>query len=375
MAAKSALEVARKTADRLHPGLLDELVGVAETISERDSNSLVPVWVRNNGPLLVAPRELGGLGASAVEAVQVHIAIGAVAPALGAAATMHHLSIATLAVFAEQATEAERELIRRLAVERRVLASGFSEGKPGGSIFRPTMRATACEGGYLLSGRKAPCSLAESMDVLVASVELESGERAVALVPADSENLTVRPFWRATTLRGAESCLLELDEVFCPEGLVVENLLEDPDGTSELLGYQWFGLLILATYLGAAYALLDAALAREGNLDAKGIAAMSGFLAAVESSLIGLATEFDAKSVTADSAAELLALREAFDECVDSLVGKVKLAAGGIAYMVNPDIGYLAEVCTVHRFHPPSMRDCGANLVAWLRNEREFAFI
>ncbi|GAB4588342.1 acyl-CoA dehydrogenase family protein [Nocardia sp. IFM 10818] len=325
--------------------------------------------------MLVAPRELGGLGASAVEAVQVHIAIGAVAPALGAAATMHHLSIATLAVFAEQATEAERELIRRLAVERRVLASGFSEGKPGGSIFRPTMRATACEGGYLLSGRKAPCSLAESMDVLVASVELESGERAVALVPADSENLTVRPFWRATTLRGAESCLLELDEVFCPEGLVVENLLEDPDGTSELLGYQWFGLLILATYLGAAYALLDAALAREGNLDAKGIAAMSGFLAAVESSLIGLATEFDAKSVTADSAAELLALREAFDECVDSLVGKVKLAAGGIAYMVNPDIGYLAEVCTVHRFHPPSMRDCGANLVAWLRNEREFAFI
>ncbi|WP_378733900.1 acyl-CoA dehydrogenase [Nocardia brasiliensis] len=374
MAAKSTLAAARETTERLLPGLLDELDASGESISDRDERSLIPAWVRNDGPLLCTPRELGGLGATAVEAVQVHIAIGSIAPALGAATTMHHLSIAALAEFAEQATETERQMIRQLAVDRQVLASGFSEGRPGGSIFHPTMRATKCDGGYLLTGRKAPCSLSDSMDVIVASVELDTGERAIALVPANSENLTVRPFWRATTLRGAESGLVELDGVFCAEEMVIKNALDDT-GETELLGYQWFGLLILGTYLGAAYALLRDTLAREGNVDPKGVAGMAGFLPAVENSLIGLAAELDAKPVTADSAAELLALREAFDDCIDSLVGKVKMAAGGIAYMRNPDIGYLAEVCTVHRFHPPSMRDSGANLVAWLRNEREFRFV
>ncbi|WP_225726919.1 MULTISPECIES: acyl-CoA dehydrogenase family protein [unclassified Nocardia] len=375
MAAKSSLIAARETAERLLPGLLDELIASAETISERDEHSLIPLWVRHEGPRLVAPRELGGLGASAVDAVRVMIAIGATTPALGAAITMHYLSVATLAVFADHAGESEREQIRQLILARAVVASGFSEGRPGGSIFHPTMRATKCEGGYLLTGRKAPCSLSDSMDVLTASVELDSGERAVALVPAKSENMTVRPFWRAHTLRGAESNMLELDGTFCPESLVVPSLLDDPTGATEMLGYQWFGLLILGTYLGAAYALLDYALAKDGAIDPKGVVPMAGFLPAVENALLGLAAELDAKEVTADAAAELLALREAFDECIDLLVGKVKFAAGGITYMRNPDIGYLAEVCTVHRFHPPSMRDSGANLVAWLRNEHEFRFV
>jgi alkylation response protein AidB-like acyl-CoA dehydrogenase len=375
MAAKSSLVMARETTERLLPGLLDKLVASGETVAERDERSLVPVWVQNDGPRLVAPKDLGGLGASAVEAVQVHMAIGAVAPALGAATTMHYLSVATLAVFAETAGEDERELIRELIVSCSVLASGFSEGRPGGSIFRPTMRAEKCADGYLLTGRKAPCSLAESMDIIVASVELDSGERAVALVPAASENLTVGPFWRATALRGAESCAVELDKVFVPENLVVPNSLDDTDGTTELLGYQWFGLLILGTYLGAAYQLLENALARPGAVEPKGVVAFSGFLRAVEKSLLELAAELDAKPVTPDAGAELLALREAFDDCVDVLAGKVKAAAGGVMYMRDPDIGYLAEVCTVHRFHPPSMRDSGANLVAWLRDEREFRLV
>ncbi|MEV0675038.1 acyl-CoA dehydrogenase family protein [Actinosynnema sp. NPDC050436] len=375
MAAKSSLASARATTERLLPGLLDELEASGATIAERDARSLIPTWVRNDGPRLVAPKSLGGLGATAVEAVQVHIAIGSIAPALGAATTMHYLSGAALVVFAETAAESERELIRQLVADCAVLASGFSEGRPGGSIFRPTMRAVQTEGGYLLTGRKAPCSLAESMDMIVASVELESGDRAVALVPAKSDNLTVGPFWQAGVLRGAESCLVELNDVFVPGDLVVPAALDDTDGATELLGYQWFGLLILGTYLGAAHKLLADALAKQGGIDPKSVTAMSGFLRAVEGSLLALAAELDAEPVTADGAGELLALREAFDECVDVLVGKVKMAAGGISYMRNPDIGYLAEVCTVHRFHPPSMRDSGEHLVAWLRGEREFRLV
>ena len=121
-------------------------------------------------------------------------AIGAVAPSLAAATTMHHLSCATLFEAAEDASQDERDLIRALVEGGTVMASGFSEGSPGGSVFRPTMTARRDGDDYLLSGRKAPCSLSRSMSLLVASALVDESERAVVLVFDGAEGLRREEF-------------------------------------------------------------------------------------------------------------------------------------------------------------------------------------
>ena len=105
------------------------------------------------------------------------------------------------------------------------LASGFAEGRSGARPLEMTMRARrAPGGGWLLNGRKRPCTLTYSMDFLTCgvSVEAEDGgrQRAVGLVPADSPGIERRPFWKSHVLAGAESDEVILDDVHVPDDFV-----------------------------------------------------------------------------------------------------------------------------------------------------------
>ncbi len=175
---------------------------------------------------------------------------------------MHHLSLATLNEFAQEATDEDRALITSLVEQRAVVASGFSEGVTGGNVFIPTMTATRNGSSYIVNGSKKPCSLSSSMDLLTASVEVDTGERAIALIPAGTPGISVRPFWESWILAGAESDEVHLEDVEVPADLVLLNGADDPpDGRHEMTGYLWFGMLVTANYLGAASALLERLLA------------------------------------------------------------------------------------------------------------------
>lgn len=354
--------------DRFAPGLRDRLTTSGLLTNEGADSTAVADWSQTGGTGLIVPTELGGQGATAVEAVRFQTAIGSLAPSLGAATTMHHLSCATLFEAAQDASQDERELIKALVEQGTVMASGFSEGKPGGSVFHPTMTARRDGDDYLLSGRKAPCSLARSMTLLVASALVDEHERAVVLVFNGSEGLRREEFWAAPVLTASESDALVLDDVRVEGDMVFLNSQNDPDDVHEMTGYLWFGLLISACYLGVAARLVDT-LSRREALDPKLFVAALAEVETMRTSLLALAREFDEGSRGGDLSARLALVRWSMRDALVRVQSLVREAMGGFAYMQDPELAYAFEAVQVFGYHPPSRRETSEKLVAWARGE------
>jgi alkylation response protein AidB-like acyl-CoA dehydrogenase len=144
------------------------------------------------------------------------------------------------------------------------MASGFAEGQPGQSILTPTMDAKPSANGFVITGSKKPCSLTHSMDVLTASVVIpatsgNAKELAVALIPANDERIERRPFWNSPYLAGAESDEVIVNGVEIPEDLLVRTEFGPDDSMDQVqvTSFLWFELLMTASYLGAASALVE----------------------------------------------------------------------------------------------------------------------
>ena len=161
-------------------------------------------------------------------------------------------------------------LLEGIATGNLLLASGFSEGRTDGGILRPTMKANVTDEGVRLTGVKRPCSLARSMDLLTASVQVPrldgpGDQLAVAMVPAQSEGLRVTPFWSTFALAGAESDQVSLDDVLVPAELLVRTEVSGAEQLDDIqtAGFVWFELLMMGSYLGAASALVERVLDNE----------------------------------------------------------------------------------------------------------------
>ncbi|MFJ3213489.1 acyl-CoA dehydrogenase [Streptomyces flaveolus] len=349
----------RAALERYLPGLHKELARHSLPDLEARDSTVIDMFKNSDAPALVAPEEWGGLGASALEATRVQRAIGALSPSLGAATTMHHLSIATLIEHSAAGTDDEKELLKAVVQARMLLSSGFSEGHPGtsaASAFTPTVTARAVEGGFTINGRKQPCSLSSSMDLLTASVADEAtGRRGVIVIPAASEGLTVEPFWATHVLAAAQSDTVVLNDVFVPSNLLFWNDVDDPTGQHEKTGYIWFGLLISATYLGAASLLLEQMLANPKTspmLYADAACEIETPMAALEA----VARAFDDGDRSDELSAQLLFVREAIRHGIRRAVSTAVDALGGIAFITTPEIAYLLAAVQAAGFHPPSRR-------------------
>src|SRR6478609_7722580 len=199
------------------PELADKLDKLGLMVAEDPETNVVALWKQHDGPRLTAPKGLGGIGATCVETLELQRGVGYLSPSLAAATTMHYLSVAGLADFANSADEETIGLIKSLIENRTVFASGFSEGTISGSVFRPTMAATPAVGGYTVTGRKKPCSLAESMDCVMASVLLDdTKQRAIMLIWNGSPGLSVTPLWTSSPLSDAQTNEVIFQDVFVP---------------------------------------------------------------------------------------------------------------------------------------------------------------
>src|SRR5206468_4175369 len=78
-----------------------------------------------------------------------------------------------------------------------------------------------------------------------------------AVVPADSEGISRRPFWRSNVLAGAESDELVLEDVRISNEQLFFPEIEDKLDAVEAGGFLWFELLVSASYLGVASALVE----------------------------------------------------------------------------------------------------------------------
>ncbi|MEU3026978.1 acyl-CoA dehydrogenase [Streptomyces incarnatus] len=353
------LHTERAVLDRLLPGLDAALAAHPLAELERAPSPAIEAFREAGGPGLLVPAEHSGAGATVLQAVRAQRAVGARCPSLAVATTMHHFSVAGLVETARHGTGMEGLLLTAVAGERLLLASGFAEGNTGQNILRPAIRAELRDGRVVLNGSKKPCSLSRSMDLLTASVMLTGADGvarlAVAIVPAKTPGLSVRPFWNSPVLAGAESDEVVLTEVeLDPQMVVTTEVTADavPDSLN-VAGFLWFELLLTAGYLGVVSALVERVLAKPGGFGGD----PTPFLVDVEAAM--LAVEAVAMAMETEAWDDTLLVRAlharyAAQDAIARTAPRCLSALGGMAFIGSPDGTYLASAAAGLGFHPPS---------------------
>ncbi|MEV5767298.1 hypothetical protein AB0L34_22420 [Micromonospora sp. NPDC052213] len=374
-----SLDQARALCESYLPGLLDGLSKVPFEQREASGGGTLPVFRASGGPSLVIPKDYGGLGASPLDAVRVTRAIGAHAPSLAVATTMHHFSVATLFTFAESIKNSGMEwaLLEAITSRNLLVSSGFAEGRPAQGILSPTMTATPVDGGYRINGSKKPCSLSHSMDLLTASVAVPAPgggqQTAFLLMPATLRGITRHPFWGSTVLAGAESDEVRLTDVFIEEELVIPTE-SGPDGMLDDLqtvGFIWFELLITASYLGMASTLVERALAA-GRGAVTDRAALGTRLETATQLLEGAARAMQDGETDNDALARVLMARYGTQDAITDAARQAVEMLGGMSFIRSPEVAYLVAACQCVAFHPPSRASVAAPLVDYLDGTRPF---
>jgi len=361
----------RNCLERYLPGLREKLERTPFLEREKPRGPGIGLFRDAGGAALLVPRRYHGKGASALDAVRVQRAVGALSPSLAVASTMHHFSTAALVELAA-GSGMEWLLLQAIAQSDLLLASGFAEGQPGQHVLRPTMTARRVPGGLRVSGAKKPCSLTWSMDLLSASARVvdgggEGSDLAVLVVPAKSEGIARREFWGNWVLAGAESDEIRLDDVFVPDRLVIYP--EDPDISRDPVhakGFVWFEMLISATYLGMASGLAERVLL-SGRAPSADIARLGVELEGAMHALEGLALAFDSDSDGSEvDLAGALFVRYAVQQTVERAAMAAAALAGGMAFIGSSEVSYLLAACRALTYHPPSFGTMADALAGYL---------
>jgi alkylation response protein AidB-like acyl-CoA dehydrogenase len=361
----------RSTLERYLPGLDDQLAGVDLEELEQPGNPALGWFRAAHGPALVIPPEDGGLGSSLLDAIGVQRAIGSRSPSLAVATTMHHFSVASIVELSRLGGGMEWAMLEAIASNDWLVSSGFAEGRTGQHILSPVMKAVPVEGGLTVSGSKKPCSLTWSMDLVSASVKVSDPaggpERmAVVLLRSTTEGIERRRFWSSRILAGAESDEVVLSDVHVPDALVFYPQGDDGMGPVQSRGFVWFELLISASYVGAASALVERVLTRERGHEAdrvRLVADLDAVTAALErASQLSGDDQFDL--------ARALSVRYHAEDTVARVAGEAAGLLGGMGFISSNDVSYLMSACRALAFHPPARASAADSLASYLAGSR-----
>jgi alkylation response protein AidB-like acyl-CoA dehydrogenase len=367
------LDAERDTLEHHLPGLDKQLAAESLLDLEAPGNPALTLFKEAHGPALLVPAQYGGSGASLVDAVRIQRAVGSRSPSLAVATTMHHFSVASLVELTAAGNGFEWAMLTAIAENDWLLSSGFAEGRPGQHILSPTMRAQRVDDGLRVSGVKKPCSLTWSMDLMSASVAVTDPDggpdrMAIILVPAATEGIDRKPFWKSWVLGGAESDEVCLHDVHVPEALVfypADGPTMDPIQTR---GFVWFELLISAAYVGAASGLVERVLTTgKGSADDRALLAIE--LENAASALEHVAATALASDDNDTSLARALYVRYATERALERVAMTAAAAAGGMAFIGSSEVAYLMSACRALAFHPPGRGATSEALVRHLTGE------
>lgn len=348
----------RTTLEQFLPSLDSRLAEIPLAEIERPGNPGLAILRELEGTAILVPTEHGGKGATPVEAIQIHRAVASRSPSLAIAMTMHNFSVATLVEYLFYGNYTV-ELLSQISGGQLLVASGFAEGRTSSSILDPAVKATPREGGgYLINGSKKPCSLSNSMHLLTASVAVPSASgngtrRAVAVVPADAEGLTRKPFWKSTVLGGAESDEVILTDVQISDEQLFFPEVEETLDAVEAGGFLWFELLVSASYLGVASALVEKVLAgSRGDAPERMQLAIDteGAMSALEGVARSMQTGDRGEAILVQS----LLVRFSVQQAIERISARAAELLGGMAFIGSPDVAYLFAAGRALAFHPPS---------------------
>lgn len=198
------------------------------------------------------PAELGGAGAD-LETVCRAQAILAGGCASTALATNMHLF--GLGAAAESLLDGQQEarLVLQLAGTGVVIGGSFTDAATGLNVRASSTPAERVEGGYLIHGRKAFCSLAPALDVFYGTAGMTDGSGLLLFaIGRDAPGLSFVDTWDTMSMRGTGSWDVIFDQVFVPELMAqVGTPWDEWDRRSERM-LSWFACTVAAVYLGIA---------------------------------------------------------------------------------------------------------------------------
>ena len=362
----------RTTLDEFLPSFDVDLAEIPLTEIERPGNPGLSMLREREGTGILIPTEHGGKGASPVQAIQIHRAVATRSPSLAIAMTMHNFSVATLCEYLFYGNYTV-ELLNQISGGQLLVASGFAEGRTSSSILDPLVKATPKDGGYLINGSKKPCSLSNSMHLLTASVAVPgiSGNgtrRAVAVVPADAEGITRKPFWKSTVLAGAESEEVVLSNVEISEAQLFFPEIEKSLDAVEAGGFLWFELLVSASYLGVASALVERVLMRKRGDETERVQLAIDAEAAM-GALEGVARWMQTGERSEEIMVQSLLVRFSVQQAIERITARAVELLGGIAFIGSPDVAYLYAASRALAFHPPSRLSVAPAIDAFLMGQ------
>jgi alkylation response protein AidB-like acyl-CoA dehydrogenase len=359
----------RATFEHFMPGLDQALAKWPLLELEARGNPGIRFFREANGPALLVNKECRGMGANPLDAVRIQRALASRSPSLAIATTMHHFSVATIIEMSLLGNGLESLLLEAIATERLLVASGFAEGRVNQGILKPTMQGRPIAGGVLVNGCKKPCSLSASMDLLTASVWIQDGagpgQFGVAMIPASADGIERRPFWGSWILAGAESDELILHDVEVPNNLMFrmgESAALDATQTS---GFLWFELLVTASYLGVASALVERVISGGRGSVAERMALgieLEGAMAAVE----GIARSMLVNAHNEDELARMLFVRYLAQGAIERATMQATELLGGMAFVASSEVSYLLTAARALAFHPPSKASMAQDLAGYL---------
>ncbi|MFF0486025.1 hypothetical protein [Streptomyces sp. NPDC004435] len=353
---ESVLPDARERLDAVAEGLHAALTAGPAEEHERDAGPVFALLKRTRATTMLVPEDCGGKGITAEAAVRFQVALGRSAPSAALATTMHHYKIAALGQVAATGDEGARTILRGIARDARLVASGGAESTPGRDLGNLGSRAVRDADGYRVSGLKRPCSLSSGMDVLSLMVELRAEDGtpdgfAQAFVDADAEGLEREPFWQSPLFLAAESHAVHLSDVRVP-GERVFPLRGETGRRFATDCYSWFQLLISASYLGVAHCLAEAT--PEGRrLGSRRWTGATAELRALESVLLEAARATDDGAPAEQRLNLAVAARDRVEDAIGGIGGLLLRAAGGAAFARTSFHTLLAGGLNALAFHPP----------------------
>lgn len=359
--------------DVLPDDALAEIAALAEPADRegRPSTRGLELLRSLNWPGAPVPEKFCGGGADLVRCCALQRALAASDPGLAVAVNMHLFSVGLMVEHWRRRTDTSWLLMEAIATQNRLLASAFAEPNLGGSTTRSTMLAEPTPGGWRVSGRKRPCSLAAEADLVCLQVQtaLTPSSVLVALLPTTAPGLRVIPDWDAMGMRGSASHTLVLEDCFIPKELV---FYQAPAGSEDddvfAAGIIWFALTSTACYLGLARAAVRQAADLMGALRIAHLgqtrAELPSYQAALgdpvadlltaEAACADVARRMDAGATPEQLVGTALAVKQHAVRAVPAAVGALAEACGGASYARALPLERLWRDAQAIRFHPPT---------------------
>jgi len=218
------------------------------------------------------------------------------------------------------------------------------------------------------------------MDGIVAGVAPASGDgQGFAVIFAEGSGIVRERFWQTPVLAASDSNALVFRDVFVPDDMV---LLAEGEGAEQaaevaqaasLSGLCWFQLMVGASYLGVASALVERLLGRRGVADLQ-LAQLAIELEGAYQALLGTASLLQ-QTDAADPAlySQALCTRFSVQAAIERASNLAVELLGGMSFIASDEVAYLLAASRAIGFHPVSRMAAVPMLAAHLRQPAEAA--